>query len=106
MPGLRNVARTAPYMHDGRFKTLPQVLAHYAHGAQPSPTLDPQLRRADGQLGIALSKSEQADLLAFLQTLTDEQFLTDKRLAAPRLETSRPRRALWRPGKSGMGTLE
>ena len=87
VPSLRNVARTAPYMHDGRFATLPQVLAHYAHGVQPSPTLDPRLRRANGQLGIALSQSEQADLLAFLNTLTDEQFLTDKRLAAPRPET-------------------
>ena len=87
VPGLRNVARTAPYMHDGRFATLPQVLAHYAHGVRPSPTLDPQLRRADGQLGIALSTSEQAALLAFLHTLTDEEFLTDKRLAAPRPET-------------------
>ena len=87
VPSLRNVARTAPYMHDGRFATLPQVLAHYARGVRPSPTLDPLLRRAGGGLGLALTKSEQADLLAFLQTLTDEQFLTDKRLAAPRLET-------------------
>ena len=87
VPSLRNVARTAPYMHDGRFATLPQVLAHYAHGVRPSPTLDPQLRRANGQLGIALSTPEQAALLAFLRTLTDEQFLADKRLAAPRPET-------------------
>ena len=87
VPGLRNVARTAPYMHDGRFKTLKEVLTHYAHGVQPSPTLDPQLRRAGGRLGAVLSKAEQADLLAFLQTLTDVQFLTDKRLAAPRPET-------------------
>ena len=87
VPSLRNVTRTAPYMHDGRFATLPQVLAHYARGVQPSPTLDLLLRRADGRTGLALSKAEQADLLAFLQTLTDEQFLTDKRLAAPRPET-------------------
>nr|WP_262903418.1 cytochrome c peroxidase [Hymenobacter psoromatis] len=87
VPSLRNVARTAPYMHDGRFATLPQVLAHYAHGVRPSPTLDPQLRRANGQLGIPLSHAEQTALLAFLNTLTDEQFLTDKRLAAPRPET-------------------
>ena len=87
VPCLRNVARTAPYMHDGRFKTLEEVLTHYAHGVRPSPTLDPLLRRAGGRLGVALSQTEQADLLAFLNTLTDKQFLTDKRLAAPRLET-------------------
>ena len=84
VPGLRNVARTAPYMHDGRFATLPQVLGHYAHGVRPSPTLDPLLRRANGQLGIALSAAQQADLLAFLNTLTDQEFLTDQRLAPPR----------------------
>jgi cytochrome c peroxidase len=83
VPSLRNVARTAPYMHDGRFATLPQVLAHYAHGVQPSPTLDPLLRQPGGQLGIALSSQDQADLLAFLHTLTDEAFLTDRRLAPP-----------------------
>ena len=83
VPSLRNVARTAPYMHDGRFATLPQVLAHYAHGVQPSPTLDPLLRQPGGRLGIALSARQQADIVAFLQTLTDESFLTDRRLAPP-----------------------
>ncbi|WP_231402636.1 cytochrome-c peroxidase [Hymenobacter guriensis] len=81
VPSLRNVARTAPYMHDGRFATLAQVLAHYDHGVTESPTLDPQLRRADGQLGIPLTAGEQADLLAFLGTLTDERFLHDARLS-------------------------
>jgi cytochrome c peroxidase len=83
VPSLRNVAQTAPYMHDGRFATLPQVLAHYAHGVQPSATLDPLLRQPSGRLGISLSGQEQADLLAFLQTLTDAAFLTDRRLAPP-----------------------
>lgn len=81
VPSLRNVALTAPYMHDGRFQTLQQVLAHYTHGVQPSPTLDPLLRQPDGTLGIALTAQEQDDLLAFLQTLTDTDFLTDHRLA-------------------------
>jgi len=76
------VARTAPYMHDGRFETLAQVLAHYDHGVVPSRTLDPLLRQPNGQLGIALSAQEQADLLAFLNTLTDNDFLTDRRLLA------------------------
>jgi cytochrome c peroxidase len=80
VPSLRNVALTAPYMHDGRFQTLTQVLAHYDHGVMASPTLDPALR-AGGRLGIALTAQEQADLIAFLQTLTDQSFITDSRLA-------------------------
>jgi cytochrome c peroxidase len=87
VPSLRNIARTAPYMHDGRFATLPQVLAHYTHGVRPSRTLDPLLRQPSGRLGIALTKSQQVNLLAFLNTLTDTSFLTDKRLAAPQPET-------------------
>ena len=83
VPSLRNVARTAPYMHDGRFGTLAQVLAYYDHGVQPSPTLDPLLRQPGGRLGIALSATEQANLLAFLNTLTDNDFLADRRLAPP-----------------------
>lgn len=81
VPSLRNVARTAPYMHDGRLKTLPAVLAHYAGGVHPSATLDAALRPAGGTLGIALTAPEQAALLAFLGTLTDEEFLHDARLA-------------------------
>jgi cytochrome c peroxidase len=81
VPSLRNVARTGPYMHDGRFETLSQVLDHYASGVVDSPTLDPLLRQPNGQLGLALTAQQKADLQAFLQTLTDEQFLTDKRLA-------------------------
>jgi cytochrome c peroxidase len=83
VPSLRNVARTAPYMHDGRFATLPQVLAHYDHGVVPSPTLDVRLRQPSGRLGIPLSAQEQADLLAFLNMLTDNAFLTDSRFAPP-----------------------
>ncbi|MVN78033.1 cytochrome-c peroxidase [Hymenobacter sp. HMF4947] len=83
VPSLRNVARTAPYMHDGRFATLPQVLAHYAHGVQPSPTLDPLLRQPSGRLGIVLSAQQQVDLLTFLNTLTDSAFLANPQLAPP-----------------------
>ncbi len=84
VPSLRNVALTAPYMHDGRFATLPLAVAHYAGGVQPSLTLDPALRRPDGTLGIALSAQEQADIVAFLSTLTDADFGRDPRLAEPR----------------------
>ena len=81
VPSLRNVALTAPYMHDGRFATLEQVLAHYNHGVVASPTLDAALRPAGGPLGILLTAAEQADLVAFLNTLTDDTFLHDQRLA-------------------------
>ncbi|GAB3868472.1 cytochrome c peroxidase [Hymenobacter segetis] len=81
VPSLRNVALTAPYMHDGRFGTLAQVLAHYDHGVLASPTLDAALRPAGGPLGIPLTSTEQADIIAFLQTLTDDSFIHDSRLA-------------------------
>ena len=84
VPSLRNVALTAPYMHDGRFATLPQAVAHYAGGVLPSPTLDPALRQPDGSLGLTLSAAEQADLVAFLNTLTDAAFIHDARLAEQR----------------------
>jgi len=83
VPSLRNVARTAPYMHDGRFKTLPEVLAHYAHGVRPSRTLDPLLRQPNGRLGIALTEAQQQEILAFLATLTDNELLTNPRFAPP-----------------------
>lgn len=84
VPSLRNVALTAPYMHDGRFNTLAQVLAHYDHGVVASPTLDAALRPAGGPLGISLTAPEQADIIAFLQTLTDDSFIHDARLAEQR----------------------
>ena len=81
VPSLRNVALTPPYMHDGRFGTLADVLAHYDHGVVASPTLDAALRPAGGPPGIPLTATEQADIIAFLQTLTDTDFIRDRRLA-------------------------
>ena len=80
VPSLRNVALTAPYMHDGRFGSLESVLNFYQHGVQDSPTLDPLLKSEDG-LGIALTDTEKQALIAFLGTLTDEEFINDKRFA-------------------------
>ncbi|KAB7731455.1 c-type cytochrome [Rudanella paleaurantiibacter] len=77
VPSLRNVERTPPYMHDGRFWTLEQVLTHYAGGITDSPTLDPALKA-----GFTLSRQEQTDLIAFLRTLTDTEFLSDRRFIA------------------------
>ncbi len=81
VPSLRNVALSAPYMHDGRFQTLTQVLEHYSHGVKASATLDPIL--ANSTLGIALSEAEKAQLRAFLDALTDKKFITDPRFADP-----------------------
>lgn len=90
VPSLRNVARTAPYMHDGRFGSLPQVLAHYAHGVRPSRTLDPLLRQPDSCLGLALTDQQQRELIVFLNILTDNELLTNPRFAPPldRTETN------------------
>lgn len=72
-PSLRNIARTAPYMHDGRFATLEEVVEHYSRGVRTSPTLDPNLAKHPAG-GIQLTAEEKADLVAFLKTLTDESF--------------------------------
>ncbi|MEM8967020.1 MAG: cytochrome c peroxidase [Bacteroidota bacterium] len=78
VPSLRNIARTAPYMHNARLKTLEEVLAHYASGVQESSTLDPLLN--DGaQLGILMTDEEQAQIITFLETLTDYEFIADER---------------------------
>ena len=70
-PSLRNIARTAPYMHDGRFTTIEEVVAHYSTGVQRSATLDPNLaKHPDG--GLHLSDADQRALVAFLKTLSDE----------------------------------
>jgi cytochrome c peroxidase len=72
-PSLRNVALTAPYMHDGRFATLEEAVDHYTSGLQRSATLDPNLGKHGGA-GIPLSAPDKAALLAFLRTLSDPQF--------------------------------
>jgi len=78
VPSLRNIAHTAPYMHDGRMSTLVEVLNHYNSGIVSSPTLDPLLNA-----GIPLTAQEQNDLIAFLNTLSDYAFLYDQRFADP-----------------------
>ncbi len=80
VPSLRNVEKTAPYMHDGRFLTLEGVLEHYNSGVGNSTNLDPILN-TNGRLGIALTPTEKTQLIAFLKTLTDTQYLTDKRFS-------------------------
>jgi cytochrome c peroxidase len=67
-PSLRNLVRTAPYMHDGRFQTLEEVVAHYNAGVERSPTLDPNLAKHP-PTGLHLSEADQHALVAFLKTL-------------------------------------
>ena len=72
-PSLRNIELTGPYMHDGRFKTLEEVIAHYSGPMPRSETLDPNLAKHP-KAGLQLKKSDQAALVAFLKTLTDPKY--------------------------------
>lgn len=80
VPSLRNVELTAPYMHDGRFFTLEAVLDHYSSGLVQTPNLDPLLQNGSS-LGIPLSTSEKSQLITFLKTLTDFQFIQEVRFS-------------------------
>ena len=79
-PSLRNIALTAPYMHDGRFTTLQQCLDHYNTGFHYSPTLDANLQTS---VKGRMSAQDMADIIAFLNTLTDTEFTTDPRFSKP-----------------------
>lgn len=78
VPSLRNVEATRPYMHDGRFRNLEAVLDHYTDGIVDSETLDPILKE---NLKIELTEEEKKDIIAFLKTLTDEEFLNNPLLS-------------------------
>jgi len=80
-PSLRNVALSAPYMHDGRFNTLEEVIDHYDSGGHPSSTIDPNMKFTIG--GLSLTPQKKQQLLAFLHTLTDLEFVTDERFSDP-----------------------
>jgi cytochrome c peroxidase len=87
-PTLRNIALTAPYMHDGRFNTLEEVLEHYNEHIQPSATLDPLVEVASNlinppTLGLHLDEQEKKDLIAFLKTLTDSSLLANPDFSSP-----------------------
>ena len=76
-PSLRNVEVTAPYMHDGRFATLSAVIDHYSSGGKNHPNKDIRVQP------MHFTESEKTALMAFLKTLTDEQFLTDPKFSDP-----------------------
>ncbi|WP_341215083.1 cytochrome c peroxidase [uncultured Wocania sp.] len=75
-PSLRNLAFTAPYMHDGRFETLDDVINHYSEGLQNSSTIDPLMKKV-AQGGVQLSDQDKADLKAFLLSLSDYEFISN-----------------------------
>lgn len=84
-PQLRNIELTAPYMHDGRFRTLEEVIEHYNSGIQPNPALANELRNPidGGPLRMKLSDYQKQSLVAFLKTLTDPYFVEDPRFEDP-----------------------
>ena len=89
---LRNVELTAPYMHDGRFATLEEVVDHYSAGVRNSPSLDPRLRRGGRPIRPAFTDDERAALVAFLRTLTDTTLTTDPRWSDPFVPRAPPSR--------------
>jgi cytochrome c peroxidase len=88
VPDLRNVELTAPYMHDGRFQSLEQVVEHYNTGVKTHPNLDPQLRAIPGRGRpgprlMNLDEEEKTALVAFLKTLTDHMLVADPKYSDP-----------------------
>jgi cytochrome c peroxidase len=82
-PTLRNIELTAPYMHDGRFATLEEVIDHYSDGVQDSPNLDPLLRVPRPPDDSPFTAQEKADLIAFLKTFTDPVFIANPDYGPP-----------------------
>lgn len=82
-PSLRNIAVRPPYMHDGRFQTLEQVVDFYDTGVQNIPGLDSRLRTSSGPKQLNLTPDERAALVAYMRTFTDNGFLTAAKFANP-----------------------
>jgi cytochrome c peroxidase len=84
VPTLRNIAITGPYMHDGRFATLSEVIDHYSTGIKSHPNLASELRSpTGGARQMNFSATDKENLIAFLNTLTDDEFKVDERFANP-----------------------
>lgn len=83
-PCLQNIELTTPYMHDGRFATLAEVVEHYNSGTQNHPNLDNRLEGNNGQpRRLNLTQAEKDALVAFMETLTDTQFINDQKYQNP-----------------------
>ncbi len=86
-PSLRNIALTAPYMHDGRFETLEEVVEHYSTGIKAHPYLSAHMKDSQGNpRHLNLTEEEKAGLVAFLKTLTDYELITDEKYSDPFIE--------------------
>jgi len=86
VPTLRNVALTAPYMHDGRFRTLAQVVDHYSDHIAASPSLSTVFRGESNEVGgktLKLLPQEKKEIIAFLNMLTDSTFVTNPEFSDP-----------------------
>ncbi|MFT5386599.1 MAG: cytochrome c peroxidase [Saprospiraceae bacterium] len=83
VPTLRNIEKTGPYMHDGRLATLEDVVEHYSNGIQNHENLSTELKSGSQAVRFNYSESEKADLVAFLRTYTDEDFLTNSKYSDP-----------------------
>jgi cytochrome c peroxidase len=84
IPSLRNVELTGPYMHDGRYTSLGEVINHYNGGVQDNKEVDPVFRAEDGKIkGLGLSNVEKEALISFLKTLTDNKFISDPKFSDP-----------------------
>jgi cytochrome c peroxidase len=83
VPTLRNIALTAPYMHDGRFNSLEEVINFYNTGIQNHPFLHADLKAGGQPKKMNLSTNDKSDLIAFLNTLTDDNLLDDKKFSDP-----------------------
>lgn len=84
IPSLRNIALTGPYMHDGRFNTLEEVIDHYRSGIKPAENLDPKFMDAHGNVKMLdINDVEKFALIAFLKTLTDESFINNPKYSDP-----------------------
>ena len=83
VPSLRNIEKTGPYMHDGRFATLEEVIDHYNNDVKPSSTTDALLFHSMEPGGLQLTLQEKADLVSFLKTLTDSNLASDQRFSDP-----------------------
>jgi cytochrome c peroxidase len=83
-PTLRNVELTAPYMHDGRFKTLEEVVEFYNSGVRVnSPNIDPLMTKPAKKYGLGLTTTQKANLVKFLKTLTDTSFINNPDFQSP-----------------------
>lgn len=84
VPTLRNLSFTAPYMHDGRFKTLEEVVEHYNSGIEPNPNLDTLLMDSSGKpIRFGLNEQEKKQLVGLLKLFTDSSVVTDMRFSEP-----------------------